>query len=237
MNALFILLRAYWALKNWCFKTMVLEKTLESPLDGKIKSVNPKGNWKSLSCVWLFETSWTIQSMEFSRPEYCSILFTLFSRGSSQPMDRTQVSHIAGGFFYQLSHHWKVLMLKLKLQNFGHLMWRADSLEKTLMLGNTEGRRRGRQRMRWPNGTTDSMDLSLSKLWETWWRTVKPSLLQSMGLQSRTQLSNWTRTNAPNNLIITESEESRNYGPCDIKVVGNIIYKGHSPEKNYWTRI
>ena len=76
------------------------------------------------------------------------------------------------------------LMLKLKLQSFGHLMRRADSLEKTLMLGKIEGkRRRGRQRMRWLDGIIDWMDMSLSKLQETVKNSWKPGLLQSMESQ------------------------------------------------------
>ena len=127
-----------WVSKNWCFWTMALEKTLESPLD--CKEIKP-GNPKEIS------------------PEYS----------------------LEG------------LMLKLKLQYFGHLIWRADSLDKTLMLGKIEGRRRRwRQRMRWLDGITDSIDMCLSKLQELLinrgaWHAAIHGVTEN-----RTWLSDWT---------------------------------------------
>ena len=161
-----------WVSKNWCFWTVVLEKTLESPLDCR-----------------------EIQSI---------------------------LKEISPGFSLER------MMLKLNLQYFGHLMRSVDLLEKTLMLGGTGGTKNGgRQRMRWLDGFTDSMDVRLSEC-RRWWWTVLPGMLRFLGLQRVwhdwvTEV-NWTEQVKELNLIVGKIKRiSFSITSLQISHIGNLF--------------
>ena len=123
--------------------------------------------------------SWTIKKAECWRMD----AFELWCwRRLVSPLDSKEIHPVHPKGNQSWFPSLEGLMLKLKLQYFGHLMWRTDSLEKTVMLGKTEGGRRGWQKMGWLGGITDSMDVSLSKL-RSWWWAGRPGVLQSMGSQ------------------------------------------------------
>ena len=191
-----------WALKNWCFWTVVLEKTLESPWTARrSKPVHSEGD----------------QPWDFFFFFFFNFIFKLYITVLVLPnikMNPPQIS-LEG------------MMLKQKLQYFGHLMWRVDSLEKTLMLGRIGGRRRrGQQRMRWLDGITDLMDVCLSDLREfmmdreAWHAAIHGS--QRVGHDWVTKL-NWTE-----HIFESESEVAQSCltlcDPMDCILQGSSVH-------------